>query len=87
MELTLANILTGCLVVGVTASVGLILNQRSQLVRIETVLTGADGTNGLNGDVKQLKEWRQEIEGEALPRRVEALESRPWPYDRRQSHA
>ncbi len=27
-----------------------------KLARIETVLTGADGTNGLNGDVKSLRE-------------------------------
>lgn len=58
--------------------------QGQRLIRIETVLTGADGTNGLNGDVKQLKEWRQEVDEHALPRRVTALERRWGPEDRRQ---
>jgi hypothetical protein len=61
-------------------------DQSRQLVRIETVLTGADGTNGLNGDVKALKEWRQEQDEHGLPRRVHVLEERRYgPEDRRQA--
>lgn len=53
--------IAGGLLTGIIALVGLTLNQRSQLVRIETVLTGADGTNGLNGDVKQLRKRTHDL--------------------------
>lgn len=54
-----------------------------KLVRIETLLTGANGDNGLNGDVRDLKDWRQAFELEALPRRIGELERRHGPDDRR----
>ena len=40
-------------------------DQSEQLARIETILTGADGTNGLNGEVKLLRQ-RTHALGDAL---------------------
>ena len=79
----IAQITVGVAIALIVAVILFGLNVKSSLVRIETLLTGADGSNGLNGDVKQLKEWRQDVEEHALPRRVEALERRWGPDDRR----
>jgi hypothetical protein len=69
---------------GIKATQG---QQGEKLVRIETVLLGPEGTNGMNGDVKELKAWRQEQDEHALPRRVTDLERRHGAGDRRQAHA
>lgn len=68
--------------------------QGERLVRIETILTGADGSNGLNGDVKQLRA-RSHAQGDALHTvngklqehefRLDAIERRHGPADRRAS--
>lgn len=60
-------------------------DQSKALVRIETILTGARGENGLVGDMRSLKEHRgktldalRELQsaGELLTQRVDAMESR-----------
>lgn len=83
MEPNLSQVIVGVAIALIVAVILFGLNVKSSLVRIETVLTGADGTNGLNGDVRQLKEWRQELDEHALPRRVTELERRHGPLDRR----
>jgi hypothetical protein len=83
MEASLAHLLEGLVLLALAGAIGLLLNQRVQLVRIETLLTGADGRNGLMGDMRDLKAWRREIEEHALPRRLEELERRHGPEDRR----
>ena len=87
MEPTVLQVLAGLALAAILAFIGLVLSQKSQLVRIETLLTGADGSNGLVGDIKQLKAWRSEVEEYGLPRRVESLEldRRHGPEDRRVS--
>ena len=61
--------------------------QGEKLVRIETVLLGPEGTNGMNGDVKELTAWRREQDEHGLPRRVADLERRTGLADRRQASA
>lgn len=85
MEPSVSQVIVGVAIALIVSVILFGLNVKSSLVRIETVLTGADGSNGLNGDVKQLKDWRQEIDGHALPRRVTELERRHGPLDRRAS--
>lgn len=51
--------------VAIACIVGLVafgLNVKSSLVRIETLLTGANGDNGLVGDVRQLKDWQRDVD-------------------------
>lgn len=76
MDPLLVHILEGLLLAGVVASIGLQLNQRSQLVRIETLLTGADNSNGLIGDMREMKAWKNEMEKLGLGRRLLVIEQR-----------
>lgn len=55
MEPTVNQIISGLVLAALIAFIGLVLSQKSQLVRIETILTGANGDNGLVGDVKALR--------------------------------
>jgi hypothetical protein len=66
--------------------------QGERLVRVETVLTGANGSNGLSGDVKHLKatthrhgEDLHEVRGkmQVYEIQLEALDRRNGPDDRR----
>lgn len=81
--MNLSQVLGGVAVALILAVLAFGLNVKSSLVRIETLLTGANGDNGLVGDIKQLKEWRQDVDGEGLPRRVLEIERRHGPDDRR----
>ncbi len=92
MDVSLSNLLNGSLLAGLIAVVALVLNQRSQLVRIETLLTGANGDNGLVGDMKTQRQRTHTIANDintvkgqlALHElRVEAVERRVGPEDRR----
>lgn len=92
MELSFAHLLEGAVLAGFIATIGLILNQKSALVRIETLLTGANGDNGLVGDVKALRK-RSHDHGDSLnvvsgkvelvTLRLDTLERRVGPEDRR----
>lgn len=80
-----SQIINGVAIALIVAVVLFGLNVKSALVRIETLLTGANGDNGLVGDVKDLRTWRRDVEDQALPRRIESLEAdrRTGPEDRR----
>ena len=82
-----SQIINGVAIALIVAVILFGLNVKSALVRIETILTGAKGENGLVGNVKQLNQWRQDLEQQALDRRLESLEHerRHGPDDRRQS--
>ena len=74
----LALLIAGYLV---TLLRGLKASQEShseKLVRIETLLTVANGRTG------KLEKWREELDEEAIPRRMIELERRHGPDDRRQ---
>ena len=86
MEPTISQVVVGVAIALIVSVILFGLNVKSSLVRIETILTGADGSNGLNGEVKELKAWRQEVDEHGLPRRVTELERRHGLADRRQAH-
>jgi hypothetical protein len=62
MEISLSQIIVGVAVALILAVIAFGLNVKSSLVRIETLLTGANGDNGLVGDVRQLKEWQRDVD-------------------------
>jgi cell division protein FtsL len=85
MEPTLSQVVVGVAIALIVSVVLFGLNVKSSLVRIETILTGADGTNGLNGEVRSLKAWRQDVEEQSIPRRVLEIERRHGLADRREA--
>ena len=87
MEPSVSQVVVGVAIALIVSVILFGLNVKSSLVRIETILTGADGSNGLNGEVKELKAWRQEVDEHGLPRRVTELERRNGLADRRQASA
>jgi len=60
------------------ATCGFAWRVSGKLVRIETILTGATGENGLNGEVKKLRERTHEIadQAQAVLTKVEVLEAK-----------
>ena len=85
MDPTLVHLLEGALTAAVLSVFALLWNVRSQLIRIETLLTGANGDNGLVGDMRDLKTWRQDLDEYAIPHRLRELERRHGPPDRREA--
>lgn len=81
MEASITHLLEGLVLLALTGAIGLLLNQRAQLVRIETLL--GDSSYGVVRDVRELQTWRRELEEHALPRRLDELERRHGPDDRR----
>ena len=59
--LALAQALT---LAGIVALVGFAFRQERRTTRIETVVSGADGSNGINGTVKQLRREHDALRGE-----------------------
>ena len=92
MEPSLSQVIVGVAIALIVSVVLFGLNVKSSLVRIETILTGADGTNGLNGDVKALRK-RTHDHGDSIHAahakieqheiRLAALDRRFGPDDRR----
>ena len=80
----LSVILQGVIVAAVLWVGKTSLDHSKALVRIETLLTGANQENGLIGDMKHLRAWKHEAANdllavESLARRVETLEQQAEP--------